>query len=426
MVLIAGARARRLRRRCDDGGSAAAPGGLQDPRRRRLDAGLPGGLGGLRGRRQPARPGPEGHRRPGAAGGRGARRQAAAVRRSRSTPSSPTRRCAAATGRSPATRSSSSTAPTQARVIEADYIEKTGGGTTPVQARSTARAHQGRRPAGLPDARAAGGLRPRAVERGPRHDPAEMTARGVIGGLLGFTLAGVVLAAVLGRVLPDDWSTGVFVAVGLAAAVAAGAAGGVGGRWQGTPGAAILGAAARRAAADRAAAAGRPRHRAERARRARGGRRRGRSRRWGARAEIPARQDGPGPDVQVGTRASCVAASGAAPCALDAARASFPCRSDGRRVHGRAAAGRRDRRAGSSSTDIGDADRPTSVKDDRLPDHRRRVRRRGAAGALAVRHLRGHRQVHGQRRGQPPRSSRSKPSVGSSTCARSVPTATWR
>ena len=74
---------------------------------------------------------------------------------------------------------------------------------------------------------------------------------------------------------------------------------------------------------------------------------------------------GRGTDVQVGTRASCVAASGAAPCALDAARASFPCRSDGRRVHGRAAARGRDRRSGSSPTGIGAADRPTSVKDGR-------------------------------------------------------------
>jgi hypothetical protein len=65
--------------------------------------------------------------------------------------------------------------------------------------------------------------------------------RGVFSGLVGFTLAGVVLAALLGRVLPDDWSTGAFVAVGIAAAVVAGAAGGLAGVWQGPPGAAILG-----------------------------------------------------------------------------------------------------------------------------------------------------------------------------------------
>ena len=127
-----------------------------------------------------------------------------------------------------------------ARVIEADYIEKTGTGTTPVQDDRSARAHEGRRPARLPDARAAGGLRPRAAERGPRHDPADVM-RGVFSGLVGFTLAGVVLAAVLGRVLPDDWSTGAFVVVGIAAAVVAGAAGALAGLWQGPPGAAILG-----------------------------------------------------------------------------------------------------------------------------------------------------------------------------------------
>jgi hypothetical protein len=62
-----------------------------------------------------------------------------------------------------------------------------------------------------------------------------VTARGVIGGLLGFTLAGVVLAALLGRVLPADWATSVFVAVGLAGAAAVGVAGGAAGSWQGTP-----------------------------------------------------------------------------------------------------------------------------------------------------------------------------------------------
>jgi hypothetical protein len=65
--------------------------------------------------------------------------------------------------------------------------------------------------------------------------------RGVFSGLVGFTLAGVLLAAVLGRLLPDDWSTSAFVVVGIGAAVVAGAAGGVAGRWQGPPGAAILG-----------------------------------------------------------------------------------------------------------------------------------------------------------------------------------------
>ncbi len=65
--------------------------------------------------------------------------------------------------------------------------------------------------------------------------------RGVFSGLVGFTLAGVVLAAVLGRLLPDDWSTGAFVVVGIGAAVVAGAAGGLAGLWQGPPGGAILG-----------------------------------------------------------------------------------------------------------------------------------------------------------------------------------------
>jgi len=65
--------------------------------------------------------------------------------------------------------------------------------------------------------------------------------RGVFSGLVGFTLAGVVLAAVLGRLLPDDWSTGAFVVVGIAAAVVAGASGALAGLWQGPPGAAILG-----------------------------------------------------------------------------------------------------------------------------------------------------------------------------------------
>jgi hypothetical protein len=69
-----------------------------------------------------------------------------------------------------------------------------------------------------------------------------VTARGVIGGLLGFTLAGVVLAMLLGRVLPGDWATSVFVAVGLAGAAAVGAAGGVAGSWQGTPADGIAGA----------------------------------------------------------------------------------------------------------------------------------------------------------------------------------------
>ena len=69
-----------------------------------------------------------------------------------------------------------------------------------------------------------------------------MTARGVIGGLLGFTLAGVLLAALLGRVLPAEWATSVYVAVGLAGATAAGAAGGVAGAWQGTPADGIAGA----------------------------------------------------------------------------------------------------------------------------------------------------------------------------------------
>ena len=65
--------------------------------------------------------------------------------------------------------------------------------------------------------------------------------RGILSGLAGFALAGIVLAAVLGRVLPDDWATGAFMALGLAAAVIAGAAGGFAGAWQGPFGAAILG-----------------------------------------------------------------------------------------------------------------------------------------------------------------------------------------
>jgi hypothetical protein len=63
----------------------------------------------------------------------------------------------------------------------------------------------------------------------------------LVSGLAGFTLAGIVLAAVLGRVLPDAWSPAAFAAVGIAAAVAAGAAGGLAGAWQGPRGAAILG-----------------------------------------------------------------------------------------------------------------------------------------------------------------------------------------
>ena len=65
--------------------------------------------------------------------------------------------------------------------------------------------------------------------------------RGILSGLAGFALAGIVLAMVLGRVLPDDWSSGVFAALGLAACVAAGAAGGLAGAWQGPFGAAVLG-----------------------------------------------------------------------------------------------------------------------------------------------------------------------------------------
>jgi hypothetical protein len=66
--------------------------------------------------------------------------------------------------------------------------------------------------------------------------------RGILSGLAGFVLAGVVLAAVLGRVLPDDWATGAFVVAGLAAALVAGAAGGLAGAWQGPPLGGILGA----------------------------------------------------------------------------------------------------------------------------------------------------------------------------------------
>jgi hypothetical protein len=68
--------------------------------------------------------------------------------------------------------------------------------------------------------------------------------RGLISGLLGFTLAGIVLAAVFSRVLPDAWSPGAFAAVGIAAAVIAGAAGGLAAVMLDPPaprGAAILG-----------------------------------------------------------------------------------------------------------------------------------------------------------------------------------------
>jgi hypothetical protein len=68
-----------------------------------------------------------------------------------------------------------------------------------------------------------------------------VSARGVIAGLLGFTLAGIVLAALLGRVLPAGWATSAFVAVGLVGAFAAGAAGGAAGAWQGTPASAVAG-----------------------------------------------------------------------------------------------------------------------------------------------------------------------------------------
>jgi hypothetical protein len=67
--------------------------------------------------------------------------------------------------------------------------------------------------------------------------------RGVLGGLLGFTLAVIVIAALLGRVLPNDWATSAFVAFGIAAAAVAGAAGGFTGAWLGPPGGAILGSA---------------------------------------------------------------------------------------------------------------------------------------------------------------------------------------
>jgi hypothetical protein len=66
--------------------------------------------------------------------------------------------------------------------------------------------------------------------------------RGVIGGLAGFMLAVFVLAAVLGRVLPDDWAPDVFAAAGIGAAVVAGAAGGLAGARAGAPGGGILGA----------------------------------------------------------------------------------------------------------------------------------------------------------------------------------------
>ena len=65
--------------------------------------------------------------------------------------------------------------------------------------------------------------------------------RGVFSGLVGFTLAGVVLAAVLGRVLPDDWSTSAFASRGSPRRSSRARRAALAGRWQGPPGAAILG-----------------------------------------------------------------------------------------------------------------------------------------------------------------------------------------
>ena len=66
--------------------------------------------------------------------------------------------------------------------------------------------------------------------------------RGTISGLVGFALMGVLLAMILGPLLPDDWSGDAFAATGLFAALVAGAAGGVAGAWQGPPFTGIAGA----------------------------------------------------------------------------------------------------------------------------------------------------------------------------------------
>ena len=61
----------------------------------------------------------------------------------------------------------------QARVIEADYVEKTAGGTTPVRTIDLLVRTKDGAQLDFLHARPVGRLRPRAVERGPRHDPAE-------------------------------------------------------------------------------------------------------------------------------------------------------------------------------------------------------------------------------------------------------------
>ena len=67
--------------------------------------------------------------------------------------------------------------------------------------------------------------------------------RGVFAGLAGFLVAGVLLAATVGALLPDGWSGDAFAAAGVLAALLAGAAAGLAGAWQGPPWTGIAGAA---------------------------------------------------------------------------------------------------------------------------------------------------------------------------------------
>jgi hypothetical protein len=66
--------------------------------------------------------------------------------------------------------------------------------------------------------------------------------RGLFSGLVGFFLAGVLIAATVGSMLPAGWSTGAWAAAGVFGALLAGAAGGVLGAWQGPPWTGIAGA----------------------------------------------------------------------------------------------------------------------------------------------------------------------------------------
>jgi formate hydrogenlyase subunit 3/multisubunit Na+/H+ antiporter MnhD subunit len=67
--------------------------------------------------------------------------------------------------------------------------------------------------------------------------------RGVFAGLAGFLLAGMLLGATVGSLLPDDWSRDAVAAAGVLAALIAGAAAGAAGVWQGPPWTGIAGAA---------------------------------------------------------------------------------------------------------------------------------------------------------------------------------------